>query len=275
MPQIKWDQPGERWFETGVSKGVLYLPNGPAIPWNGLTGVDEKFEESSEPFYMDGIKYLDSQILGDFQATLRAFTYPSEFDTVNGMGDFGSGMFVDEQPPKPFGLSYQTRLGDDLDATDRGYLIHVLFGMIVSPSQAERSSIGEQISPLEFSWDISGITPRVGPIEDVPGFRPTAHIIIDSTELDSEMLSILETMLYGGEGPDEHAYLPSQEEFLQTATTFASIVIVDNGDGTWTATGDDRWIQMLSPTEFQIDNVDATYLDSDTFEVKTTFHFDP
>lgn len=264
MTQLAWDQVGERRFETGVDRGVLYLPDGGGIAWSGLTGVDENSEDTSTPFYLDGIKYLNAESIGDFKAVLKALTYPDEFEPFIGIGSFGDGLMIGEQPTKRFGLSYRTRIGDDLSGIDAGYKIHILYNVSATPSVNNYQSLGAQIAPLEFSWALS-TSPMI-----VSGHRPTAHIVIDSTKLDLDILGGLESILYGTDSTDPS--LPTLAEFLDLLETWQSITITDNGDGTWTASsiGPDDLIVMLDDTTFQINKADATYLDEDTYEISTT-----
>jgi len=46
MARLTWDNTGERLYETGVDRGVLYIPDGngaysDGVAWNGLTTVTE------------------------------------------------------------------------------------------------------------------------------------------------------------------------------------------------------------------------------------------
>src|SRR4051794_32244628 len=127
MTQLVWDQMGERFYETGVDHGVLYLPDNTGayidgVAWNGLTGVSEKpTGADANPQYADNIKYLNLRSAETFDATITAFTYPEEFNQFDGLGVPTPGVVVGQQSRKTFGLSYRTILGNDIDANDHGF----------------------------------------------------------------------------------------------------------------------------------------------------------
>jgi hypothetical protein len=260
MPKLEWDKPGDREFQTGVDRGVLYLPNGRAVSWNGLTGVDEKFDIEMKTYYQDGVKYLDHQVMGDYSATLKAFTYPDEFEQCIGLATRGSGLVFHDQKPTSFGLSYRTMLGDDLEGLELGYVIHILYNLRAVPGDISYTSIGKDVSPIEFSWTVSG-TP-----EAASGHRPTAHVSINSTNLDFGMIQTIEDILYGTD--IDVPYLPSLAELIDTIDNPVSII--DNGDGTWTAIGGASAVSLLSDTVFQVKGIPVNYIDRYTYQIETT-----
>lgn len=234
MPALSWDKVGDRFFETGVDRGVLYLPD-KAVPWNGITGVEESPNIDSKSFYQDGIKYLDVKVLGEYNATLKAYTYPDEFDQVLGIATDGKGLFIHDQRPKPFDLCYRTRIGNDVDGVDHGYRLHLLYNLMATPSNMSFGTVDSNVSAMEFSWGLTS-TPQM-----LAGYRPTAHLSLKSTDLDSGYLEYIETILYGSELAD--AYLPTMTEMFDLIAN--RVTIVDHGDGSWTATGSDRVIQSF------------------------------
>lgn len=244
MPALVWDKVGERRFEAGVDRGVLYLPD-QAVAWNGLTGVEEAPNIESKSFYQDGIKYLDVKVLGEYNASLRALTYPDEFDQVMGIATDGKGLFIHDQRPKPFGLCYRTKIGNDVDGIDHGYRLHLIYNVMATPSNAGFSTIESNVSPVEFAWSLSS-TPQF-----LPGYRPTAHLSIKSTEIDSGYLEYIESILYGSELADP--YLPTMAEMFDLLAN--RVIIVDNGDGSWTATGSERVVQDFGNGSFSLSGV--------------------
>ena len=259
MTALVWDQVGERVYQTGVDRGVLYLPDGNGVPWNGLVSVEDTPSRETSSFYLDGIKYLERHSPGDFSGKLTAFTYPDEFDLLNGMFTNGNGMFFTEQSPKAFGLSYRTLLGDDIAGTERGYKLHLLYNLLANPDAVAYNSIGAQTDPISFGWTLTG-TPVV-----VSGVRPTAHVYIDSTKLVPGAIDIIEATLYGSE--TTAPTLPPLSDVITLLDALHFIEIIDNGDGTWTANGPDSLITMLTATTFQITHANATYLDANTYEI--------
>lgn len=197
MPKLVWDETGERYYETGVRNGVLYPQNSEGIyplgvPWNGLTTVTESpTGADATPLYADDIKYLNLIAAEQFGATIEAYTYPDEFGVCDGSAEIAEGVIAGQQRRKAFGLCYRTALGNDIDGTEYGYKLHLVYGAIAAPSQKAYASINDAPSAITFSWAVT-TTPVV-----VPGFKPTAELIIDSTKADPAKLLLLEAELYG------------------------------------------------------------------------------
>jgi hypothetical protein len=192
VTRLLWDKIGERLYEDGLDRGVLYLPDDNGVAWNGLTSVEEDMgEDTSDPVYFDGVKYMDDPSIGDFSATLNAFTYPDEFLEYEGIEAIGGGMFVDGQDSNLFGLCYRTKVGNDTEGTDLGYKLHLLYNLTAVPDASNYQTISETASPLEFSWKITGV-----PVS-ISGYRATCHVILDSRFLRADVLAALEDILYG------------------------------------------------------------------------------
>jgi len=263
LATLQWDKVGERSFETGVDRGVLYLRDGRVIPWNGLRSVEESTDSESQAFYLDGVKYLHRVSPGDYAGRLVALTYPDEFDELQGVDHVAEGMSYYNQGFKPFHLSYRTRAGNDVEGIDHGYKLHILYNVLAVPDTRSFSTLADQLTPVEFAWSLNATPPAVS------GHRPTAHISIDSRNSNPDVLSTIEEILYGSDFTNPR--IPSLDEITELMSMFGALVIVDNGDGTWTAIDlADQFITMDSPTQFTINNVDATYSDPDTYQVSTT-----
>lgn len=262
MAVLAWDEVGDRIYHVGIDRGVLYLHDGTVAPWNGLTGVEEGSTSEVKSFYFEGVKYLENFIPGDFEGKLKALTYPEEFDKVNGISGLAPGLDVYDQPASSFSLSYRTKIGNDV-SPDHGYKIHILYNVIANPDAVSFDTMESEAQPTEFGWSLSGTPIRL------KGLRPTVHISIDSTKTPPEVMQILENQLYGTDsvGPS----LPSISEVAGYFGYLGELIIIDHGDGSWTAIdGSDTYITMLNATTFQIDNVDPTYLDADTYEISST-----
>ena len=208
MSKIKWDQTGERYYETGVSKGVLYpyannaYANG--VAWNGLINVSESPEGAeATPLYADNIKYLNLMSAEEFKATIEAYTYPDEFAACNGEASLEQGVSIGQQKRSQFGLSYQTKIGNDVDS-ELGYKIHLVYGALAAPSEKAYATVNDSPEAITFSWEIS-----TTPVE-VPGFKPTASLVIDSTKVDPTKLAEFEKKLYGDETNEAALPLPSE-----------------------------------------------------------------
>lgn len=252
MTKLLWDQIGERVYQLGVDRGVFYSPlhmvgigyagRPQGFSWSGLVSVDEVHEGvSSKPIFFNGIKTFDVVTDGDFSAKVKALTYPDEFMMFDGYVDTSEGLLLDSQPRDTFGLSYRTMVGNDVDGTDLGYKIHILYNLTSIADDIAVKTVDTNIEPIEFGWTFNG-TP-----EPFPSNRPTAHLVIDSRTTRPEALSLLEDYLYGTESVEPR--LPTVSDII----AIMCVVITDNGDGSWTATGPDYMIEMLDSNTVQID----------------------
>lgn len=208
--RIVWDQTGEKLYETGVKQGVLYPQTtggeySVGVPWNGLISVSES-PSGAEPtaLYADDTKYLNLVSVEEFGATIEAYTYPEEFEKCDGSASIAKGVTIGQQKRSPFGLSYRTVLGNDIDNNDYGYKLHIIYGALAAPSEKGYQSINDTPDAITFSWEIS-TTPV-----SVKGYKPTASLVIDSTKVDKEKLSALEDILYGTEAVDPRLPLPDE-----------------------------------------------------------------
>lgn len=199
MSKVTWDKIGERLFETGVDRGVLYLPNAAGeyvsgFAWNGLTTVTES-PSGAEPSaqYADNIKYLTLLSAEEFAATIEAFTYPDSFAECDGTAAVvgATGLMVGQQNRKKFGLAFRTRVGNDLAGVDHAYKLHLLYGGQAAPSEKAYATINDSPEAISFSWEIS-----TSPV-DVPGLKPAALLTIDSIKAVNARLTALEAILYG------------------------------------------------------------------------------
>lgn len=198
MSKLVWDKTGERLYETGIEKGVLYPFKEGAysggVVWNGLTSVSES-PSGGEPtaLYADDIKYLELMSTEEFGATIEAYMYPDEFMPCDGSAEISKGVVIGQQKRSTFGLSYVTRIGNDTDGSDYGYKIHLIYGAKAKPSEKAYESINDSPDATTLSWEIS-----TTPVEvSAKGFKPTASVTIDSTKVKADELAALEAILYG------------------------------------------------------------------------------
>lgn len=197
MSKLVWDKAGEKLYETGVEKGVLFVqdstgayPKG--VAWNGLTTVTESPKGAeSNPIYADNTKYLNLLSAEEFNATIEAYTYPEEFKACDGSVELAVGVSIGQQKRKSFGLAYRTTLGNDTDGSDYGYKLHIIYGAQAAPSEKAFKTVNDSPEAISFSYEIT-TTPV-----DVSGNKPTASIEIDSTKVNPAKLAQLEAILYG------------------------------------------------------------------------------
>lgn len=207
MARLSWDSVGKRFYEAGVDRGVLYVGALPGVPWTGLISVAE-FPSGGEPkaYYIDGMKYLNISSAEEFGATIEAFDSPSEFAQCDGIAPIQNGLFVTQQPRKSFGLSYRTKIGNDVDGLKYAYKIHLVYNALAAPSSRANRSIGQSAEASTFSWSVTTLAPKI------TGYKPTAHLVIDSRSTSSTVLASVEDILYGTDASAPR--LPTPDELI-------------------------------------------------------------
>jgi len=261
MTALEWDKVGERFYQKGIDRGVLYLKDGRSAAWNGLVSVDDGSDSDRKSFYMDGVKIYEKVIPGDFVGKLSAFTYPDEFDEVVGIVE-SAGLSFYDQRSKQFNLSYRTFVGSDLDP-DHHYKIHIFYNLLAIQDSYSFETVSESLSPSPFSWSLSGV-----PVITF-GRRPTVHVSIDSEDTDPTLLANLEDTLYGTDTTDPS--LPDLEDLRHLVGELGGLTIVDHGDGTWSAIDpSDDYVAMVDDETFSISHADIEIIDWDTYTVSDT-----
>lgn len=213
MSKLTWDVVGERLYETGTRRGVLYPFNSTskaydsAVAWNGLTAVTAS-PEGGDPndLYADDIKYLSLRAAENFKCTIEAYTYPDEFAECDGSAYAATGVKIGQQPRKAFGFSWQSVLGNDTDLDKHGYIIHIIWGGTAAPSEKAYQTINDSPEAITFSWEIDTV-----PVE-IPNtnYKATAYMEIDSTKADAAKLTALKDILYGTDNAEAHLPMPGE-----------------------------------------------------------------
>lgn len=222
MAQLVWDAVGEKIYETGIDHGVLYHADqtgayNTGYVWNGLVSVTESPSGAEpQPQYADNIKYINITSAEEFGGTIEAFTYPEEFGLNDGSASPAAGVYVGQQSRKPFGFSYRTLVGNDLENTDYGYKLHLVWNAQANPSEKAYSTINDSPEATTFSWEFTTTGVGVGTVGGVD-YKPVSSVTIDSTKVDSDDLQALETILYGSE--NEEPRMPTPTEVI---TMFAT-----------------------------------------------------
>lgn len=214
MSKLVWDATGERKFETGTRKGVLYpqATDGTyekGVSWNGLTEISES-PSGAEPtdLYADDIKYATMRSSETLGGTINAYTYPPEFAACDGSAEVVPGVYIGQQGRQPFGFSYVTAIGSDtITNLTKEYKIHLYYGCTVSPSDKTYSTVNDSPDAITMSWEFT--TSQV----NVNDRSPSAYMVIDSTGCDKEKLKAFEDILYGTE--DAEPRLPLPDEIIQ------------------------------------------------------------
>ena len=223
MAKIVWDKAGNHVYETGVSKGVLYVMSDTqgtyekGVAWNGLSSVSESPTGAEvSAIYADNIKYLNLMSREEFEGSIEAYTYPDEFMACDGSAspENAKGFVVGQQDRKTFAFCYQTKIGNDLNP-EAGYKIHIIYGALASPSERSYETVNDSPEAMTFSWDIT-TTPVA-----VTGFKPTAHVELDSTKIDETKLAKIEAKLYGTDEPSGDPTLLMPDDIIKILTDAA------------------------------------------------------
>lgn len=210
MAKLIWDETGKRFYETGVSKGVLFLQDEDGeytegVAWNGLTSVNES-PSGAEPsaLWADNIKYGAIMSVEEFGCTIEAYTYPDEFAACCGESEMVPGVVVGQQNRKIFGMAYRTNVGNDVDGLDHGYKLHLVYGALAKTSEKTYETINDSPDAITFSWEAS-----TTPVE-VEGYKPVSLLTIDSRTVDATKLATFEAILYGSAEEEPMLPLPTE-----------------------------------------------------------------
>lgn len=211
--RLEWDKIGERLYETGVDKSVLYPFSesgkyASGVAWNGLSAVNESPSGGEPtPLYANNGKYVILMSAEELGLTIEAYTYPKEFEECDGSAEISDGVIIGQQDRKHFGFCYRTLIGNDQEGNNHGYKIHLVYDCVASPSDKTRSSVNDSPDVSPFSWSVS-TTPIA-----VDGHKPSATLTIDSTVIPEDKLNKIEDKLYGT--VSEQPTLPSPSEILE------------------------------------------------------------
>lgn len=212
MTRLEWDKTGERFYETGVDRGVLYPMVANAYPkgvsWSGMINVNESPSGAeASPLWADNMKYLNLMSAEEYAASIEAYSYPDEFAECDGSAEIAPGVSIGQQTRKTFGFAYRTLIGNDTEGTDYGYKIHMIYGCKASPSEKAHATVNDSPEAATMSWEVT-TTPV-----NVEGHKPTANVTIDSTKVSKEALQRLEDILYGT--TEQEARLPLPSELIE------------------------------------------------------------
>jgi hypothetical protein len=211
MTRIAWGAPSERYFETGVDRGVLFVNPLIGVPWVGLVSVSESpTGGEAKASYIDGYKFRNISSAEEFAATIEAFAAPKEFDPCDGNLSIQNGLIATQQPRKPFNFSYRTKIGNALEGQNHAYKVHLVYNALAAPSERANNTISDSAEAPTRSWAVSTRPPRLALI------RPTAHFVVDSRYTDPTLLQEFENILYGSDAADSR--IPPVEELVTLFT---------------------------------------------------------
>lgn len=226
MTKLEWNRPGSRLFENGIDQAVLFVDNGPGVPWSGMIGITNKATSGeTRDVYIDGVKANSEATIEEYVGTLEALFYPNEFEACDGLGyDLDSLVRIGQQTRKPFHLAYRSWVGNDLDGQQSEYKIHLLYNLHVMPSKRKFKSLARDVELQTFSWDLSSIP------EPVPGYLPTSHLIFESSKLYPKILQQLEEIIFGGYYTDSRMPMPT--EVVNLVGDYLPVRLIQNKSAT-------------------------------------------
>lgn len=202
--KLTFDAVGEHFYETGVDQCVLYpydTVDGykPGVPWNGISSIAEN-PDGAEPndIYADNLKYLSILSAESYGLTIEAYQSPDEFDQCDGAASVATGVVVRGQTRKMFGLSWRTKIGNDVN-DDLGYKYHLAWGLKASPSDQTHETVNDSPEASSLSWEAKS-TPV-----NVEGYKPIAKMEIDSTTVDQAKLTSFLAKIYGTDGSTSYS----------------------------------------------------------------------
>lgn len=200
MARLHWHTDASPYYESGLDHGVLYVGNRPGVAWNGLIALAERpVGGVAEPFYIDGVKYLNHPTTEEFSATLEAFSSPKEFDICDGTAFVNSAVQIHRQLRQSFGLSYRTR-------TPTGHKIHLIYEAMAHPTARAYPSLSDSPEASTLAWSLS--TQGVA----TTGHQAVSTITLDPGEIEESIFLDLERWLYGTDNTNPR--LPSPNEIL-------------------------------------------------------------
>lgn len=260
MSRLAWDRVGERFFETGIDRGVLYPNKDDVTPvaWNGLVALNETTSGGeAKPFYLDGYKFQNRSAPQEYEASLEAFTYPHAFEECQGMKPLGNGLYLANQPKITFGLCYRTRLGNDLQGPSYASKLHFVYNASVAPTGKNYGTVNDNPEPATFSWPITTKAVKIAT------HKATSHMVVDTSLISPPLLTELEDLIYGTSTTDPS--LPTPTDLIALIVGWPTLSITDLGNGIFIASGPDDVVRLATPKTFEInsttavDNGDGSY----------------
>lgn len=245
MPKLTWSVIGQRFYETGLDRGVLYVGDEAGIAWSGLVSIDESPSGGDvKAYYIDGVKYLNLSAKEEFEGTINAYYSPPEFDVCDGVSVIWPGLHATQQRRKSFGLSYRTKIGNDVDGDTHGYKIHIIYNALADPTQRKYATVNDSADASLLAWAIK--TKAIV----IPGVGYSAHLVVDTTTSPPYSITALENILYGDE--INLPRLPSIADILALFEDTAPLVVTDVGNNKFTISGSGSAVWVIDSTQDQI-----------------------
>jgi hypothetical protein len=262
MTRLSWANFGEKFYELGIDRGVLYVDSDAGVAWSGLVSVAETPSGGgAKPFYLDGYKYLNIADSEEFEAKISAFYSPKEFDECDGIVEVQPGLYATQQRRKPFGLSYRTKIGNDIDYENHSYKIHLVFNALAEPTDHTYASLDEKNDAPVLAWSIT-----TKPVY-IPGVGYVAHLVINASEATPYALNQLEDMLYGTD--DDPPRMPTASDVAAMFEDAAPLQVLDAGGDEFIISGNGLAVKQLDEDTYQITGDTIVEIDANTYSISS------
>jgi hypothetical protein len=262
MSRLSWANFGQRYYELGVDRGVLYVDSDAGVAWSGLVSIAESPSGGgAKPFYIDGYKYLNIADDEEFEAKISAFYSPPEFDECDGIKLIQPGLYATQQRRKSFGLSYRTRIANDIDNENYSYKIHIVFNALAEPTDHTYASLDDKNEAPVLAWSIT-----TKPVY-IPNVGYVAHLVINASEATPYALNQLEDILYGTD--DDPPRLPTGSEIAAMFEDAAPLQVLDAGNNIYIISGSGLVVKQLDETQYQITADTVVEIDADTYSISS------
>jgi hypothetical protein len=266
MARIEWHTTGSRIYRAGVDRCVLFIGTNDGIAWSGITAIDTGTSgKEAKPYYADGVKYLNLVNAGEFEGSIKAYTYPEEFGACEGFVTTYGGIASAQQDSEQFSLVFRTLLGDDEQGLSLGYQIHFLYNLTAIPDTKSWVTLSDDVAPAEFAWSITGLPDDLSYF----GIRNSCHLVVDSRTASPTYLQWIEDTIYGD--VTQNATLVPAINLIYSAAAWqepvpSGMTVTDNGDGTFTVTGPDANVVVLAGgTSYSLVNANTSTIDANSY----------
>lgn len=214
MTKLLWDQTGERLYETGISRGVLFTQSASGsyadgVAWNGLISVSKTPDGGEDnPLYADNMKYISLTSAENLNGSISAYTYPDEFEACDGSSEVNPGVFIGQQARVPFALAYITIVGNDTQGNAYGEKLHIIYNAKVSPSERSYETVNADPSAITFAWDFTTTPVDLASV----GLNASAGIVIEKQTIGLTAWNAILDLIHGAAATESK--LPSIPELL-------------------------------------------------------------
>ena len=263
--KLSWAQLSERFYETGIDRGVLFVEGQNGVSWSGITEVTESPSGGQAiPYYLDGIKFLNRAEQEEFAGSISAFYSPPEFDECDGSVEPNYGVSLKQQGRKSFSFSFRTKVINAENPAIQHYKIHIIYNAVALPADHSYVTLSADTDLEPLSWKI--VTQPL----PFPELLPTAHITIDTSKADPAIVDLIEDFLYGT--TTTPSVLPSPSDVFDLFGGIAAyqLIVTDLGSGLFDISGPDDHVTLVATDTYTITGDGVTPFDAEVATISST-----